>query len=451
MQAWTVESVVALAPDAASASAGQALASERKWSGIGRSDRAVWGFCQGSGKDPYQARVDLSEPAFKCSCPSRKFPCKHGLALMLLLAKSPGVFKAQAEPGWVSEWIAGRSERAEKKVEKAKAAAEKPVDIEAQAKRAAQRTQRVQDGIAGCRVWLEDLVRRGLAAAQGESAASWDRMAARMVDAQAPGLAAMVRRMPEVIASGAGWEVRTLDHLGRIHTLMRAGERLSELPGDVAGDVRVALGWPQSKDEVLASEGVRDRWVVLGQVVEEEDRLRTRRTWLVGRGTRRRALLLDFAAGLAPLEATVPAGVEVEGELAFYPSRQPLRALVKGAGEPLPMGALAGATDATIEEGLASYAAALAANPWTGRWPLLLEGVRLVKEREEWCLVDRAGDGLPLRGAFTGGINLWRLLSASRGDEATVLVEWDGESAMPVGAVGGVGDAFLDLAPRWAA
>lgn len=103
MQAWTVESVVALAPDAASASAGQALASERKWSGIGRSDRAAWGLCQGSGKDPYQTRVDLSEPAFKCSCPSRKFPRKHGLGFMLLLAKSPGVFKAQAEPGCAAD------------------------------------------------------------------------------------------------------------------------------------------------------------------------------------------------------------------------------------------------------------------------------------------------------------------------------------------------------------
>jgi uncharacterized Zn finger protein len=25
--------------------------------------------------------VDLSGPAFRCTCPSRKFPCKHGLAL----------------------------------------------------------------------------------------------------------------------------------------------------------------------------------------------------------------------------------------------------------------------------------------------------------------------------------------------------------------------------------
>src|SRR5690242_3082205 len=104
MPVWTTDQVISLAPDAASASAGQALAAEKKWLSIGRSERAIWGLCQGSGKDPYQARVDLAEPAFKCSCPSRKFPCKHGLGLLLLFAKNQGSFKEQAEPGWVVDW-----------------------------------------------------------------------------------------------------------------------------------------------------------------------------------------------------------------------------------------------------------------------------------------------------------------------------------------------------------
>jgi SWIM zinc finger len=43
----------------------------------------VWGLCAGSGKRPYQTVVDLTGPAYKCSCPSRKFPCKHALALLL--------------------------------------------------------------------------------------------------------------------------------------------------------------------------------------------------------------------------------------------------------------------------------------------------------------------------------------------------------------------------------
>jgi hypothetical protein len=185
-----------------------------------------------------------------------------------------------------------------------------------------------------------------------------------MVDAQVPGLAGFIRRVPEVMASGEGWEVRTLDLLGRLHLLLCAGEKLGELPPDVASDVRTALGFACSKEDVLAGAKVSDRWVTMGQIIEEEERLRVRRTWLVGRKTGRRALVLDFAAGLQPLAQTIAAGIEFDGELAFYPGRLPLRALVattsSAQGIERPLG---DASDGTIETGLRRYAEALAANP----------------------------------------------------------------------------------------
>src|SRR5438034_388094 len=111
-QSWTAEQILALAPDAGSQKAGRDLASARKWKTLGRSEGAegaVWGECQGSGKDPYQTQIDLSEPAFRCSCPSRKFPCKHGLGLFLLFAASPGDFAQSEPPAWVADWLAGRA------------------------------------------------------------------------------------------------------------------------------------------------------------------------------------------------------------------------------------------------------------------------------------------------------------------------------------------------------
>ncbi len=83
---WSAETIEALAPDAASVTAARKLARPAPWSATGCDERALWGLCKGSGSTPYQTQVDLSEPAFKCSCPSRKFPCKHALALMLLRA-----------------------------------------------------------------------------------------------------------------------------------------------------------------------------------------------------------------------------------------------------------------------------------------------------------------------------------------------------------------------------
>lgn len=450
MPSWTTEQVAAFAPDSASFSAGQGLASVKKWSGLGRNERAIWGLCQGSAKSPYEARMDLVDPAFKCNCPSRKFPCKHGLALLLLFVNTPGAFKEQAEPGWVADWLAGRSERAEKKAEKAKAAPEQPVDAEAQAKRAAQRASRVEDGIAGCRVWLEDLVRRGLAAAQSEPAAQFERVAARMVDAQAPGLAALVRRVPELIGSGPGWEVRTLDHLGRLHLLLRAGEQLKDLPADLALDVRTTLGWNHAKEEVLAGAAVQDCWVSVGHLIEEDDRLTTRRTWLVGRRSGRRALLLDFAAGNAPLpQSTVP-GTQFEGEIVFYPSRVPMRALVKSVSETrLVDGDLESVADPTLERALGGYAEGLALNPWIARWPMLIRTCRLAQSGDRWVLVDSDDTALPLRPSFQGSLTMWRMMAASGGKPMTVLAEWDGETTLPVGGI--QGSRHVDLASRWAA
>lgn len=442
-----MERVLALAPDSGSASAGQGLGVARKWEGLGRSGRAVWGLCQGSGKNPYQVRVDLSEPAFKCGCPSRKFPCKHGLGLLVLLAKDAGAFEEAEEPGWVSEWLDQRSERSEKKAARSSGDGGGVVDEAARAKRIAERGARVQDGVLGCRVWLEDVVRRGLAAVRGEGASGWDRMAARMVDAQAPGLASGLRRVPGLIASGTGWEVRTLDHLGRLHLLLRAGERLESLPEDLGVDVRTALGWNQSKDEVLLGAGVSDRWMVLGQVEEDEDRVRARRTWLVGRGTGRRGLVVDFAAGRAAFEGALAAGMAFDGELVFYPGRLAQRALVKSRGGALEFdGDVGDAGDGTIEEGLRGYAEALGANPWVARWVMVLVGVRVAREGDDWFLVDGMGSGLALSEPFAGGALLWRLLSASGGRAATVLCEWDGERALPLSAMGA--GWFVDLGGR---
>jgi len=454
MTVWTIDAVLALSPDSASAAAGQSLGSPRHWTGLGRSERALWGLCQGSGKNPYQARIDLSEPAFKCSCPSRKFPCKHGLGLLLLFAADAKQFPTAPQPGWVDEWLTSRQDRAEKKVEKAQTAPDKLVDLEAQAKRAAQREDRVREGVAHCRLWLDDLLRRGLATAQ--SSGDWDRVAARMVDAQAPGLATLIRRIPSAIAvSNQGethWSARTLCLLGRLHMLLTAAQRLQELPADLAGDVRTALGWTQSKEEALASPPTADTWIVAGQITEEDEKLKLRRSWLIGKHSGARPLILDFAAGSQPLDTSIVVGSEFTGEVVFYPARLPQRALVKSRGDSVPLsGSIASGADPTIEAAFDRYAQALAACPWITQFPMILQNARLTRSRERWSLADNLGAALPLRPSFCRALQLWRLVTACKNGPLTVTLEWDGESALPIGAFDPTGRHFIDLAPRWAA
>ena len=394
----------------------------------------------------------MGEPVFKCSCPSRKFPCKHGLGLLLLYAKEEASFVKGAEPGWVSDWIDGRANKTEKKSEKARAAAEAPVGVAARSKRAAVREDRVRQGVAECRIWLDDLLRRGLAAAQSDITTECQRVAARMVDAQAPGLAGTIRRIPRLMASGTGWEVRTLDLLGRLHLLLAAADRLGDLPSALAGDVRVAIGFNQPKEEVLAGQGVADLWTVVGQAFEEDDRLTVRRTWLWGKGTAGAALVVDFAVGNQPLETSLVPGTSFEGEVAFYPSGAALRALVKSRGEAArAVGAPGGEGPNDIGANLERFARALGANPWLMHWPMILSRTMLVHSADRWLL--RQGEEmLPLSPAFEKGIQLWRLLSATGGREGTIVAEWDGDAAEPVGVfVDAETTEYVGLGGRWAA
>src|SRR4051794_40882014 len=93
------DQVLALAPDASAVAAAKKLATPKPWRGLGRDARAVWGECQGSAV--YQVRVDLGDLAAKCTCPSRKLPCKHALGLLLLAANDPASVPGAAAPSWV--------------------------------------------------------------------------------------------------------------------------------------------------------------------------------------------------------------------------------------------------------------------------------------------------------------------------------------------------------------
>src|SRR5215472_16140177 len=120
----TREQVLALAPDANSAANGKKEADVRRWRNLGQSPEAAWGECQGNAL--YQVRVDLGTLSVKCTCPSHKFPCKHGLGL-LLLALDPKSVPAAEPPQWVAEWLTKRAAASQEKHEKAaKTATEEP-------------------------------------------------------------------------------------------------------------------------------------------------------------------------------------------------------------------------------------------------------------------------------------------------------------------------------------
>ncbi|NJL10625.1 MAG: SWIM zinc finger family protein, partial [Calothrix sp. SM1_7_51] len=130
---------------------------------------------------------------------------------------------------------------------------------------------KVQAGMLDLEVWLRDVVHQGLVVVQGQPYSFWDNTAARLVDAQAPGMARLIREMASVAFSGVGWEDRLLARMGRIYLLLSGFKRLSALDSGVQADIRTQIGWTQNQEELLTQAGVEDSWLILGQRVEELD------------------------------------------------------------------------------------------------------------------------------------------------------------------------------------
>ncbi|WP_280406650.1 DUF5691 domain-containing protein [Nocardia carnea] len=412
-QRWSENQVTALAPDASSLTAARKLAG--KWTGTGWCDTALWGLCAGSGKTPYQTIVDLSGPAFRCSCPSRKFPCKHALSLLLLWSGG-AVGESGETADFAAEWIGRR-------VVKAAAPRKSRVPSAAAAQ---QRHERVAAGVAELDTWLADQIRTGLARTD-RSPAAFEAVAARMVDAQAPNIAAVLRRMPAAVVGRSNWPEVVLGRFAWLRLLLTAHAKLDALAAPLAATVRAHIGYPVAAETVLAEPPVRDRWVTMGMRTGEEDRLHTRQSWLYGVRTGRWALLVDHSHGSPSFSAQVPPiGLVTETDLHFYPGAAPLRALAGAAGPGAAVpdtGGIAATSGAgTIADALHAFAVAAAADPWLESWPVLLRAVVPTRTADDWLLAEPDGTSIPL----VEPARPWQLLAFSGGRPITVFGLWNG-------------------------
>jgi hypothetical protein len=401
------DQILALAPDDSSRKSGKDLAAPAKWVSKGVNETALWGECQGSGSKPYQTQVDLANLAFKCSCPSRKFPCKHGLGLMLLNARQPNDFKHADAPAWVTDWLSRRSEKEEKKTEKK----DKPVDESAQTKRAQARQNKVADGLEELQRFIKDIIRNGMVSLPEKGAGFWANMAKRMIDAQAPGLANQLKTLEEINYYKEGWQTRCLDQLIKMYLIIQGYKNIDTLTPGLQHDLRSLIGFPQNQDELKAQEGIRDQWFVLAKQTEEEDKLIVERNWFYGLDSHRFALVIQFYVRSQPPPASYTPGLVVEATLVYYPSSVAIRALVKhqfNTWKPnrLPDG-LDNWTAVAEKETVAN-----ARYPFAESWPCIVTQLTPVYHNKEWWLKDDQQQLMRIRGKESV---IWNLLALSGG------------------------------------
>ncbi len=459
----TLDKVEALSPDQASLAAARKLLKPVMWPTLAEGEGFTWGECQGSGATPYRVVIMGADASYKCTCPSRKFPCKHSLALMWMLAESKTVFAPSPLPDWVKDWLGrrrGSSPAAAAEPPKAKASirmledeAAVAVDLKTEARAAAARERNraereasIERGLKELDIWLADQVDRGLAAFAAGSTQACRLIAQRLVDAKAAGLAGRMEALPTRLFAEreADRPLVAIQELGQVHLIAEAYRTREALPGGLRADAEQAIGWNLTREALLTDVEtlrVQATWRVVATLSEvQPDRLRRVETWLWSEGvTSRFAVLIDFV----PIATGAAAGGYVLGDrleasLIYYPSAQPLRALVEQL-----IGGAAAVTDrlrlpdASLAEAYQGYETALAQLPWLGTWPLAFRQAEVRRAGERIFLCDPAGSlALPISGAqsnlarplaglgIIGGIALWNGYSLTLCWAETPLGRW---------------------------
>lgn len=425
-QELTYEYVLTLAPDPGTAQRAKSVAHAQRWHTLEGNGRAIWGSL-GDPADPYRTAVDFEGMGFRCTCPVRRLPCKHGVGLLLLFTKANHLFQLQENPpDWLTDWLKKRSEKATKPSNDAPPSRSPEAENTLAEQRKLNREKRMSQmaaGLAELESWLLDLFRQGLATLEGQATSYFNDLAARMVDAKLGTLARRLRQLPALMAQ-PNWHEKILAELGEIYLLLRAFQKLNTLPEPLQDDLLSLAGVNLKTADLLAQTGVQDDWLVAGQTFEEDDaNLLARRIWLIGEKTGKTALLLDFSWGGAGFETTFKLGTVLRAEVVFYPSAHPQRALLKSfvyTTEPFSLRngfpSLAAFADA--------YATALGENPWLGRFPAFLEGVVSIFHQKKFVVVDTNRKQLPLSvDELTG----WKLVALGCGRPIGIFGTWDGE------------------------
>lgn len=196
----TEQSVAEMAPNDKALVDGRGLVKKGALKKLAKSEDGtlVFGFCQGSGKQPYEVSIDLAtggdRPTARCNCPSRQFPCKHEIGLMLAFVANGASFPVAAPPAALLE---KRQKLADKNEKKAKEpAAPRKVDKAAQAKK----TQEQSEAIETLETFVLDLVGAGLGGLTAKSIKGIDTQAKRLADADMRRASATLQHLSALVS-----------------------------------------------------------------------------------------------------------------------------------------------------------------------------------------------------------------------------------------------------------
>ncbi len=268
-----------VAPNPEAARSGRGLVLQDKFQQLSRSadDSLLFGYCAGSGKQPYLCSADFlaaDSPIFRCTCPSRQFPCKHSLGLLFAVVQGKEFSPAEIP----AELAAKRSKsQANSKPKNAANQTLKKVNQSALLKK----IQAQLSGIDLLEKLTLDLARLGIGNMNARHAHEIEEHAKQLGNAYLPGAQSALRGYTRLFSRSSNRRndgeltaaqreavySDALDQLGQLHSLVKQGraylqQRLEDLscPPETNSAIAAWLGhaWKlqELKDAGLVQEDV---------------------------------------------------------------------------------------------------------------------------------------------------------------------------------------------------
>lgn len=248
------QEIRALAPNANAVANARKISSGGGFVSLKRSqdDSFYMGECKGSGKNNYVVSadyIDEQHPVFRCSCPSRQFPCKHSLALLYEMAAGKD-FAVTEIPGDILE----KREKKEAREAKKNSGEKKPASEKSVKAAKAAKTKKIKkqlEGLEMLRQLTDRLVDNGLAAMGSVSLKTYRDLARQLGDYYLPGpLTWLNRLILEMEACQKDSDPSHYDEAVEILKKLRALEKKAE----VYLNEKLANDSPEADDDQLYEE-----------------------------------------------------------------------------------------------------------------------------------------------------------------------------------------------------
>lgn len=187
----TEQIISSLAPNPAAVSNGKKISQTGGFVKLMQSADGTffWGECSGSGKSNYVTSadyIDANAPVFRCTCPSRQFPCKHSIGLLYEMMSGKEFYICDVP----EDILAKRNKKQAQSEKAAKSTAAEEKGSKTPKVNKAARTKKLKKQLEGLSLTsklVSDLLAVGLGAMGGTALDTYKQLAKQLGDYYLPG------------------------------------------------------------------------------------------------------------------------------------------------------------------------------------------------------------------------------------------------------------------------